>query len=221
MQTRQLEHQIREAQERADFKRWWIKQQKQQLRERERAVQAPPTLIRQSPAAALPTLARQSPAASSPSLSREKGKSIPGKSLAKNSPGIFQDCQSDISMGEEGTAAHLDPEAAVPEVLDTLPPPVEPSSSSTFQRFLRTVTRSQQNVSQVDGNLSDDELSEMSYRDDPSYKPPDDVSSTESDFSHTDFTEDELTEHSQKSLKSKMRREQGPLLYKHFLTSSS
>lgn len=222
LQTRQLEHQIQEAKERAEFKRWWIRQQKHQLREQERAMQAPPTLTRQSPAAASPGISRQSPAAASPGISSEKGKSIPGKSLAKNSPGTFQDCQSiapnNISMGEteEMGILSLTPgtEEAAAEASSDMPPAAEASSSSTFQRFLRTVTRSKQSLTQVDGNLSDDEMSNC---DDPCYQPSqDDLSSTEeSDF----FTDDSCTEDeaSQRSFKSKCSRDQGPILYKHFL----
>ena len=237
LQTRQLEHQIQEAKERAEFKRWWIRQQKHQLREQERAMQAPPTLTRQSPAAASPNISRQSPAAASPDISRqspaaaspgissEKGKSIPGKSLAKNSPGTFQDCQSNISMGEtEEMGLSLTPgtEEAAAEASSDMPPAPEATSSSTFQRFLRTVTRSKQSLSQVDGNLSDDEMSNC---DDPSYQPNQDemleaamsssTEESESDF----FTDDSCTEDeaSQRSFKSKCSRDQGPILYKHFL----
>lgn len=234
LQTRQLEHQIQEARERAEFKRWWIRQQKHQLREQERAMQAPPTLTRQSPAAALPgissvpppTLPRQSPAPASPGISSEKGKSIPGKSLAKKSPGTFQDCQSiapnnnsmgeteemgvsSLTLGTEEAAAETAPETA--EASSDMPPSPEPSS---FQRFLRTVTRSKQSLTQIDGNLSDDEMSNC---DDPSFQlSQDDLSSTEeSDF----FTDDSCTEDeaSQRSFKSKCSRDQGPILYKHFL----
>lgn len=199
MQTRQLEHQIQEAKERADFKRWWIRQQKQQLREHERATVAPPSPIRQR--------------ASLPVIISEKGKSIPGKRVAKNGQGAFQDCQplvnTDISVGEAANLDTLETEAAT-EASTEMPPPAEASSSSTFQRFLRTVTRSKQSLTQVDGNVSDDEMSDNG---DPSYQPAsqDEQSSTEeSDF----FTDDSCTEDeiSQRSFQSKWSRDQEPML---------
>lgn len=92
------------------------------------------------------------------------------------------------------------------------PGPSADAAPSTFQRLLRTVTRStgsKQSLTQVDGNATDDDEDEISHYGDPNYKPSDDdetaddcSTADESDFVTDDScTEDESDQNSFRVLK--------------------
>lgn len=81
------------------------------------------------------------------------------------------------------------------------PGPSADAAPSTFQRLLRTVTRSagsKQSLTQVDGNATDDDEDEISHYGDPNYKQPSDDDETADDCSTADesdfVTDDSCTE---------------------------
>jgi len=144
LQLKALKQQQQDAKDRDDFKRWWKNEQKKEFR-------------RKFDVSALD----------------KKGKSIPGRSLAKSSGTTTlepsQSAQQLFAMSEAEMARPASV-AASPEPEGTVEPPtqmeqtapeneMEPeASSSTLTRFLRHVTRgSRMSMSQVDGFDDDDE----------------------------------------------------------------
>lgn len=183
MQLATLEAHGREAKDRADFKRWWMKEQRRQLRA----------------AAATAQLRNQHWQSSN-----SKGKSVPGKNLAKSTQPTDKAEESQLTAAPtEQMDATESTEGS--QARDQVSTEVELPGPSTFQRLLRTVTRSKQSLTQVDGNASDDE-DEISHYGDPTYKPSDDddneSTTDESDFVTDDScTEDESDQNSFRVLK--------------------
>jgi len=120
MQLMQLEAHERDAKERAEFKKWWMKQQRKQLKQ----------------------LSDQSAAGSS-----FKGKNVPGKTLTKSSqPSIVEPILSVNATAEEQIGSAMEATETPPDNAQKLTDASDepgPSNASTLTRFLRTMTRDQ------------------------------------------------------------------------------
>ena len=192
LQLKTLKQQQQDAKDRDDFKRWWKNEQKKKFR-------------REFDVSALD----------------KKGKSVPGRSLAKSSGTTTLEpsqlaqplfAMSEVEMARPASvAASPEPEGTVepPTQMEQIAPEneMEPeASSSTLTRFLRHVTRgSRMSMSQVDGFDDDDE----------DWVPP--TEPDESDLDSELFTDDSSTctedEADQRiHLKSKYRHDKEPIL---------